>query len=64
MPTFIAVGEIGLDFYWDKTFTEQQFLAFHQQIEWALEFDIPIVIHSRNSNEECIEVVSGHQRGN
>ncbi|MGB3005279.1 MAG: TatD family hydrolase [Chitinophagaceae bacterium] len=63
MRPFIAVGEIGLDFYWDKTFTEQQFLAFHQQIEWALEFDIPIVIHSRNSNEECIEVVSGHQKG-
>ena len=39
--TFIAVGEIGLDFYWDKTFTEQQYAAFHEQIEWALHYDIP-----------------------
>jgi len=61
--TFIAVGEIGLDFYWDKTFTEQQYAAFHEQIDWALQFDIPIAIHSRNSTYECIKVVAGHQKG-
>lgn len=61
---FMAVGEIGLDFYWDKTFTEQQYLAFHEQIEWALHFDIPIVIHSRNATDECIKVVKEHQKGN
>jgi TatD DNase family protein len=60
---FIAVGEIGLDFYWDKTFSEQQYLAFHEQIEWALHFDLPIVIHSRNSTDECIKVVTEHQKG-
>lgn len=60
---FIAVGEIGLDFYWDKTFTEEQYRAFHEQIEWALHFDIPIVIHSRESIDECIGVVSEHQKG-
>lgn len=60
---FIAVGEIGLDFYWDKTFTEQQYAALHEQIEWAIHFDIPIVIHSRNSTDECIEVVKEHQDG-
>jgi TatD DNase family protein len=60
---FIAVGEIGLDFYWDKTFTDQQFAAFHEQIEWALEFDIPIAIHSRSSTDECIQVVAEHQKG-
>ena len=60
---FIAVGEIGLDFYWDKSFTEQQYTAFHKQIEWALEFDLPIVIHSRNSTDECISVVKEHQKG-
>jgi TatD DNase family protein len=58
---FIAVGEIGLDFYWDKTFTKEQFEAFNQQIEWSLEYNLPIVIHSRNSIDECIEVVSKHQ---
>lgn len=60
---FWAVGEIGLDFYWDKTFTDQQYLAFEEQIRWALEFNLPIAIHSRNSTDECIEVVRRHQQG-
>ena len=60
---FIAIGEIGLDFYWDKTFVAEQYLVFHEQIEWALEFDLPIVIHSRESVDECIRVVSEHQKG-
>jgi TatD DNase family protein len=60
---FVAIGEIGLDFYWDKTFTKEQFEAFHQQTEWALEIDRPIVIHSRNSTDECIQVVKEHQKG-
>lgn len=54
---FIAIGEIGLDFYWDKTFTQQQYDCFHQQIEWALAYDIPIVIHSRDAIDEAIGVV-------
>jgi TatD DNase family protein len=54
---FIAIGEIGLDFYWDKTFLDQQYKAFHAQIELALQYQLPIVIHSRNATDECIEVV-------
>jgi len=61
--TFIAVGEIGLDFYWDISFKEQQYNAFHRQIEWALHYDIPIVIHSRESIDECIKIVKEHQAG-
>lgn len=57
---FIAIGETGLDFYWDKTFTSQQYKAFHQQIEIALKHHLPIVIHSRSAIDECIEVVSQH----
>ena len=55
---FIAIGEIGLDFYWDKTYAAQQFEAFHQQIDLALQYHLPIVIHSRNALDECIEVVA------
>ena len=62
--SFEAIGEIGLDFYWDITYAEQQYKAFHEQIELALHFDIPIAIHSRNSIDECIQVVSEHQKGN
>jgi len=61
---FVAVGETGLDFYWDKTFTKEQYESFQSQIELALQFDIPIVIHSRNSIDECIKVIAENQKGN
>ncbi|HUP13717.1 MAG TPA: TatD family hydrolase [Niastella sp.] len=57
---FIAIGEIGLDFYWDTTYKEQQYAAFRTQVEWALHYDIPIAIHSRNALDECIAVVSDY----
>lgn len=60
---FAAIGEIGLDFYWDITFKEQQISAFGTQIDWALEYELPIVIHSRNSTRECIEIVCSKQNG-
>jgi TatD DNase family protein len=60
---FIAIGEIGLDFYWDISFKDQQYVAFHRQIEWALQYGIPVSIHSRNATDECIKVVEEHQNG-
>lgn len=58
---FPAMGEIGLDFYWDKTFTEQQFEAFRIQIELALQYKLPIVIHTRNAMQETINLVREYQ---
>jgi len=55
---FVALGETGLDFYWDTTFKEQQYQAFERQIEWAIQYDLPIVIHSRSSTKECIDLVA------
>ncbi|HYF33378.1 MAG TPA: TatD family hydrolase [Chitinophagaceae bacterium] len=60
---FAAIGETGLDFYWDLSFTNQQYDAFRRQINWARELDIPVVIHSRNSLDECIGVIKEHQHG-
>lgn len=54
---FYAVGEIGIDLYWDKTFIEQQKLAFEKQIIWAKEMKLPIVIHVRDSFNEVFEIV-------
>ncbi len=54
---FAAVGEIGLDFYWDKTFEKQQYEAFRLQIELALQYELPIVIHTRDAMQESIDVV-------
>ncbi len=55
---FAAVGEIGLDFYWDKTFIDLQYEAFKIQIELSLQYKLPIVIHTRNAMQETIDVVN------
>lgn len=59
---FSAVGEIGLDLYWDKTFFEQQKMAFQKQIDWALHYDLPIVIHCRDAFDEIFEILASYQQ--
>lgn len=59
--SFLAVGEMGTDLYWDKTFWEQQKKAFHFQCELALTHDLPIVIHCRESIDETIDLVKKYQ---
>lgn len=54
---YVAVGEIGIDLHWDKTTVDIQKNAFNQQIKWAIEFDLPIAIHIRESFEEVFEVL-------
>lgn len=54
---FCAVGEIGIDLYWDKSTLDIQIQAFEKQIDWAIERDLPIVIHSRESFDETFEVL-------
>lgn len=61
--SFVALGEIGLDFHWDRSFEQQQYEAFRRQIKWALQYNIPIVIHSRESMAQSIGVVREHQDG-
>ena len=58
---FVAVGEIGLDFYWDRTFEKEQLEAFRIQIEWALAKNVPIVIHSRQSTLACVQVLKEYK---
>lgn len=54
---FPAIGEIGIDLHWDKSTLEIQIKAFEQQIDWAIERDLPIVIHTRESFDEVFEVL-------
>jgi TatD DNase family protein len=55
--SFYAVGEIGIDLYWDKTFLKQQQFAFKTQIKWAKEKNVPIVIHCRDAFDEIFEIL-------
>lgn len=56
---FVAVGEIGTDLYWDKTFVEQQVEAFKIQCDWAKKHKIPVIIHCRESLDMTIDLVEG-----
>lgn len=58
-----GVGETGIDLYWDKTTLPFQQIAFARQIEWAKDLGRPIIIHSRESNEECLALVKAGQDG-
>ena len=60
---FFAVGEIGIDKYWDLTYLPQQIEVFEKQIDLALQYDLPIVIHSREATQDCIDVVQKKQNG-
>ncbi len=59
-----AVGEIGIDLYWDKTYVEQQKEAFRLQVRWAKELQLPIVIHSRESFNEVFSIVEDENDDN
>jgi len=54
---YIAIGEIGLDLYWDKTYEKEQRLAFEEQLRWSIEYDLPVAIHSRDAIPQCIECI-------
>ncbi len=56
---WVAIGEIGMDLYWDKTFRAQQEEAFLRQCRWAIDYDLPISIHAREAIPELLELIEG-----
>ena len=58
---YVAIGEIGIDLYWDKTFLKQQQDAFEFQIRLAISNDLPIVIHCREGFDEIFEILDGEK---
>lgn len=61
--SYIAIGEIGIDLYWDKTFIDEQLIAFRKQLDWALEYQLPVIIHVRDSMQVTLEAMAPY-RGN
>lgn len=61
LPKVVAVGEAGLDFYWDSTYKKEQIEALEHQISWAKEYDLPLVIHMRKAEQELFEVMDRHK---
>lgn len=58
---WIAIGEIGIDLYWDKTLLTEQIKAFQQQVEWALAYKLPIIIHVRDSFRETMNALAPYK---
>ncbi len=59
---YIAVGECGLDFYWSREFEKEQLRAFEQQVEWAVETRLPLMIHCRKAQNELLHILSHYER--
>jgi len=55
---YVAIGEIGIDLYWDKQFLNEQITVFRRQLEWALEYNLPVIIHVRDSFNETMKVLN------
>ena len=57
---YIAIGEVGLDFYWDASLSKQQIDAFGRQIEWAVQYNLPLMIHSRNAHVKLVQTIRSY----
>ena len=57
VPPVIAIGEVGLDFYWSREFEQQQLLAFEEQVRWSVETRLPLMIHCRKAQNEMVAIL-------
>ncbi|MDE5948617.1 MAG: TatD family hydrolase, partial [Prevotella sp.] len=61
-PRFIAVGEVGLDYYWSREFEREQLEAFEEQVRWSIELDLPLMIHCRKAQNEMVSILRRYER--
>lgn len=61
---YIAIGEVGLDYYWDQSNAREQEIAFRTQIEWAIQYHLPLMIHSRSAHRQLVAAIGEYQGEN
>lgn len=61
---FLAIGEVGLDFYWDDTHKTEQIEVFERQIQWARQYQLPLMIHARNAHTELMDIMEQYRSEN
>lgn len=61
---FIAIGEVGLDYYWDRSLYDLQQEVFEEQIQWAIESGLPLMIHARSAHKELVDIMKRHKGDN
>ncbi len=57
---YVAVGEVGIDLYWDQTYKDEQIDVFERQVDWAKKYGLPLMIHCRNAHRELVESLRKH----
>lgn len=62
LPRFIAIGEVGLDFYWSREHESEQLAAFEEQVRWSIEADLPLMIHCRKAQNEMVAIMRRYER--
>ena len=55
--SYIAIGEVGLDYYWSREFEKEQLLAFEEQVKWSVEMQLPLMIHCRKAQNEMVKIL-------
>ena len=58
---YIAVGEVGIDLYWDKTYRHEQHLAFDVQLQWACDKNLPVIIHCRDGLDDILDIMDSRK---
>jgi TatD DNase family protein len=61
-PEVIAIGEVGLDYYWSHEFEKEQLEAFEEQVRWAVELQLPLMIHCRKAQNELVAIIKKYQK--
>jgi TatD DNase family protein len=61
-PDFIAIGEVGLDYYWSREFEKEQLLAFEEQVKWSVEAQLPLMIHCRKGQNEMVTILKKYEK--
>lgn len=59
---FIAIGEVGLDYYWSREYEREQLLAFERQVQWAIEYRLPLMIHCRKGQNEMLKLLRKYEQ--
>ena len=60
-PKVVAIGEVGLDYYWSREFEQEQLLAFEEQVKWAVELQLPLMIHCRKAQNELVAILKRYK---
>ena len=61
-PEVVAIGEVGLDYYWSREFEQEQLLAFEEQVKWAVELQLPLMIHCRKAQNEMVRLLRHYEQ--